>query len=43
MRSDTPNSYLFAVDRVPVVQIAGYTDEKTLLYESYENVDVQNI
>ncbi len=37
------NSYLFAMDRVPVVQITWYTDEKTLIYESYENVDVQNI
>ncbi len=37
-----PNSYIFAMDRTPVAQINWYTDEKTLLYESFENVWLHN-
>ncbi len=37
------NNYIFAMDRNPVQQILWYTDEKTLVYESFENIEVYNI
>ncbi len=37
-----PNNYIFAMDRNPVQQIVWYTDEKTLIYESFENIAVKN-
>lgn len=36
------NSYIFAMNNTPVVQIAWYTDENTLLYESFENMWLEN-
>ena len=36
------NSYLFAMDWVPVVQVQDYTDSKVILHESFENIKVEN-
>lgn len=37
------NNYLFAMDGIPLVQVAGYTNTGTLLYESFENLKVENV
>ncbi|MDD2917002.1 MAG: type II secretion system protein [Candidatus Gracilibacteria bacterium] len=35
------NNYIFAMNGVPLVQVAGYTDTGTLLYESFENIKIE--
>lgn len=36
------NAYLYAMNNTPVVQINNYTDENTILYESFENISLEN-
>lgn len=35
------NFYLFARDNIAAKQIQGYSNESTVLYESFENVTVE--
>ncbi len=37
------NNYIFAMDGLPLVQVTGYTNTGTLLYESFENLKAEVI